>query len=1079
MALKATAQNVPVSLNLQNTKLEKVLSDIEKQTNYLFVYNKSVDVQRSVSIVAENKNLREVLQQLFAGTPVVFAVERSNIVLSTRESTPPKTRTVEGRVVDGKGEPLAGVIVQTKGGPKVATTTSATGGFNLVIDENAGALIFSMMGMEPKEVAVGSARTFNVALDEQATSIDDVVVTALGIKRSEKALAYNVQQVSSDELNMVKSENFVNQLAGKVSGLEIKSVSGGVGTATRVTLRGGARNLSGSSPVLYVVDGMPLTNGLGSGITDEFSSEVGSEGIADFNPEDIESISVLTGASASALYGSKATDGVILITTKKGTAGKTKLSYSNQTTFLTPAMMPKFQKKYGNELNVFETWGSELATPSSYDPADFFRTGSNIQHSLTFSGGTERNQTYVSLGAINAGGIIQNNNYERYNLTARNTSTHLNDKLTLDISFNYMKQWDRNLVAQGEYFNPVVPIYLFPRGEAFDPVRAYEKYDEGRGIYVQSWDYGTQSLSMQNPYWEINRNIFEHNKQRFVINPTVSYQILDWLNVSARLRKDYSYSLHTRKLYATTDGLLVGTNSKGLNNGNFRYSDNTNDQIYVDAMVRASKTFGRDYKLDAIVGASLEDNNETNHGNGGSLERVPNVFSKWNLYHPGGFGDDGRDQTQSIFVSAELGWKNTLFLTLTGRRDWASQMATGLNSKYGFSYPSVGLSGLISELVKLPKPISYLKVRASLAGTGKSIPARLWSPWEYDPYSLQGYVATKTRPPGELHPMMTWSREVGVDIRLFDSSLRLEGTYYHTNTFDQTMKVGISAASGYSNMWIQTGNVRNQGIELMASYRKQWGKFVWGPSLTASWNENKIIDLGSGVDPFTGEIIVNEQVERSTIGSIQNRLVSGGTFGDWWSIQTLQRDYNGNVFVNDKGMMATTSELIKMGTNMAKWRFGFRNDLSWNGINLGILFTARTGGLVLSRTQAMLDYYGVSQASADLRDAGGKPINNGTVSAQTWYQTIGGKQGVYKYYLYNADNVRLQELRIGYSLPSKWFGGWVKLNVAAVGSNLWMIYNKAPFDPEATASTNDSYQGVDYFMQPSMRTLGFSVKLDF
>jgi len=318
-----------------------------------------------------------------------------------------------------------------------------------------------------------------------------------------------------------------------------------------------------------------------------------------------------------------------------------------------------------------------------------------------------------------------------------------------------------------------------------------------------------------------------------------------------------------------------------------------------------------------------------------------------------------------------------------------------------------------------------------------------------------------------------------LDVHFFDNALRLEGTYYHTNSFNQLLNVPVSAATGYSSMWVQTGDVMNRGVELRLSYSKAWNKFRWESSVTASWNENKIIDLGSAIDPETGELVKYTSFERNNMGSMQIRITEGGTLGDFWSTQTLTRDQNGNLWTNSLEMLSTEPELVKVGTNMAKHRFGFRNSFSWNGIDLGVLITARVGGQVLSRTQAVMDYYGVSKASADLRDAGGKPVNNGTVNAKSYYQTIGGKQGIYKYYLYDADNVRLQEVRLGYRLPSKWFGDKMHLNAAVVASNLLMIYNKAPFDPEVTASTANYYQGVDYFMQPSLRSIGFSVKVDF
>jgi len=589
-------------------------------------------------------------------------------------------------------------------------------------------------------------------------------------------------------------------------------------------------------------------------------------------------------------------------------------------------------------------------------------------------------------------------------------------------------------------------------------------------------------LTMQNPYWIANRNVFEHNKKRYVLNPTVSYQMFDWLSASVRMRMDNAYSVNTRKLYATTDALFAGGTTTEESKGNYRIGSTNEEQLYLDAILNIHQKFDN-YSVQVNVGTSLEDSRATNVGVGGTLKRIPNLFEKENLYQPGVFGSDWREQTQSIFGSAEMAWRGAIYLTLTGRNDWNSTLS-GMPQK-SFFYPSVGLSGVITELVDLPKVISYLKVRGSFAEVGGGVPRQLSERvYEYNSANPQIYVSISYIPikeyPGQLYPERTRSWEGGIDLRLFDNTLRLEATYYHTNSFNQTIRVPVSSATGYSSMWVQTGNVRNRGLEFLLGYQKELIKgFVWESTLTASWNENKVIDLGQAIDPSDGTLVVYDSFEMNNVGSMQVRLTEGGTLGDMWSTRTLARDFNGNIWVSSNETINTEDELVKMGTNMPKWRLGFRNDFLWKGISLGVLITARIGGLVLSRTQAMLDDFGVSQAAVNFREAGGKGINNGMINAQEWYRNVGGRQGVYKYYLYNADNVRLQELRIGYYLPSKWFGNKLRMNVAVVANNVWMIYNKAPFDPEATASTGNYYQGVDYFMQPSLRSTGFSIKIDF
>ena len=389
-------------------------------------------------------------------------------------------------------------------------------------------------------ITLDNAQPLKITMGEDTQTLDEVVVTALGIKRSQKALSYNVQEVKGDELNTVKDANFMNSLAGKVAGVNINASASGVGGATRVVMRG-VKSIASDNNALYVIDGVPIFN-VNNGTTEgQYSTQPRGEGISDINPDDIESMSVLSGPAAAALYGSSAAQGVILITTKKGQEGKAKVTISNSSTFSKPFFMPKFQNRYGNQPNSFMSWGEE-GTATDYDPSSFFNTGTNIQNSVSLSVGNQKNQTYLSVGTTNAAGLIVDNEYNRYNFTVRNTTSFLNDKMTLDAGFSYIIQNDANMIAQGQYFNPLSAVYLFPRGENFDSVRMFETYDEGRKINVQNWAWGTQSMSMQNPYWIAKKMNHGTKKQRYMANASLKYQILDWLDVTGRVRIDNSTS---------------------------------------------------------------------------------------------------------------------------------------------------------------------------------------------------------------------------------------------------------------------------------------------------------------------------------------------------------------------------------------------------------------------------------------------------------------------------------------------------------------------------------------------------------
>lgn len=433
------------------------------------------------------------------------------------------------------------------------------GNFSLQVKET-DILDISYIGYAAQEVEIGNNTNLSIVMSEDNQLLNEVVVTALGIKRETKSLTYNVQEMKSTDLTAVKDANFVNSLSGKIAGVTINQSASGIGGSTRVVMRG-TKSLFGDNNALYVLDGIPLSS-MKTDQTESFYENPDggdSDGISNLNPDDIESVSVLTGAAAAALYGTQGANGVILITTKKGEEGKIKVNYSNDTQFMTPFVKPKFQNTYGSEEGQFSSWGNKLETPSTYDPFDYLQTGFTETNSLSVSTGTDRNQTYISAAATNARGIIPNNEYNRYNFTVRNTAELIKDKLTFDFSASYVKSYSQNMMSQGQYHNPLIPLYLFPRGDDIEKYKLYERYNPERGFKTQYWEYGVQDLSMQNPFWIMNRERFENVKDRYIFSGTLRYRIIDGLNVTGRLRMDNAGDTYERKLSASTDLLLPRT----------------------------------------------------------------------------------------------------------------------------------------------------------------------------------------------------------------------------------------------------------------------------------------------------------------------------------------------------------------------------------------------------------------------------------------------------------------------------------------------------------------------------------------
>ena len=1080
---KPQKEDIRLNLELKNVTLDSALDSIKAQSPFTFIVGQ-VDLARKVSISMKNETIGNVCAKLFTPLDIDYKINGHYIYLSNRPKVEP--RTVSGTVIDHNGQPIPGASVFVQG-TTTGTTTDIDGRFTLLVPGNllGGSLEFNSLGYEIVRMVIGSNKNFTVTLNEEAVSLEGTVVTALGIRRDQKALSYNVQEVNAELLTSVKDANFINSLAGKVAGVAINTSSSGVGGASKVVLRGN-KSISQSSNALYVIDGIPMYNFGGGGGT-EFDSKGASESIADLNPEDIQSISVLTGAAAAALYGSQAANGAVMITTKKGQSGKLKVSFSSNTEFLSPFRLPEFQNRYGTGLNGRDSgsgvysWGAYIPEGAryNYSPNDYFETGHTYTNAFSISGGTDKNQTYFSAAAVNSDGIIPNNIYDRYNFTFRNTSYFLKDKLKLDASASYIMQKDQNMTNQGVYANPLTSAYLFPRGENFDLYRNFERYNSGTKLMEQFWgDDLAGDLRMQNPYWINYRNLRNNNKRRYMLSLNVSYDILDWLNIAGRVRIDNANNLYTQKYYATTEATI----SEGGKNGHYTEARTYDTQTYADIMVNVNKTW-QDWSLVANAGASLNDIKTDELRYGGPIQEngLANVFNVFDL-------DDTKkrasksgwhDQTRSIFGSLELGWKKMLYLTLTGRNDWASQLA-GSSSK-SFFYPSAGLSWIPTGLCDMGA-LSYLKVRGSVASVGMPFPRFLTIPtYEYDATSK--IWKDKTHYPiGDLKPERTLTYEVGLEARLWqDLSINL--SWYLADTYNQTFDPQLPPSSSYSTIYLQTGSVRNTGVEASVGYNHTWHGFTWDSNFTFSWNRNEILELaGDAKNPITGEALNLPKLDIKALGKAKYVLKQGGSLGDLYTTSAImgsdkgyiEVDENGNITIDDIGTD------IFLGSVFPKYNLAWRNDLSCKGIHLGFLFSGRIGGVCYSATQANLDLYGVSEASADARDAGGVLVNGREwMDAQKWYQAIGSQSGLPLYYTYSATNFRLQELSIGYTLPRKLFRDKCSLTISAVGHNLWMIYCKAPFDPEAIASTGNNYQGIDYFMMPSLRSMGFNIKLDF
>ncbi|WP_235953937.1 SusC/RagA family TonB-linked outer membrane protein [Mucilaginibacter inviolabilis] len=1005
--------------------------------------------------------------------------------------------TIKGTVKDASGQPLIGVNVQVKGTTR-GTQTDVNGAFS--VQASIGeTLAISYVGYAKKEIIISSTAALNIVLVEDSKTLGEVVVTALGVKRSEKSLAYSSQSVGGTELTNVKSDNLMNAINGKVAGITITPSASGVGGSSKVLLRGN-RSATGNNQPLYVIDGVPISNASnanGQPNSTYGGTPDGGDGISNLNPEDIESLTVLKGGTAAALYGSQAANGVIIITTKKGKAGKMQINFSSSSSIDKNAYLPEFQSRYGvTSKGNTTSFGPEISSAPD-NLSKFFQTGNNFTNSLTLSGGNEVAQTYFSYSNVTARGVEPGNKLGRNNINFHETAKFF-DKLTVDGNVNYITQQINNSPTIGFYTNPLTGLYLFPRGQDITPYKTnYEGPNGSNGVPTQNWPY--QEDLQQNPWWIINRNINFSKRNRVLANASVKYEFTKWLNIQARGSIDRIDDSYDQRYYAGTLAPLAA----GNNNGSYSGSDVVLNQKYGDVIVNFTLPGKSDFKLDGLIGSSITDNFQSGinwgSGPGGYGLITPNLFTIQNIQVSNaaqGINSANsvntvpnfHTQLQAVFANANLSYKNWVYLTLTGRTDWSSTLASTASDHY--FYPSAGLSFILNEMVKLPDAISYAKVRGSYAQVGNGVQTYAANPVNNaadnpalnptgvtNPPSSNGVTLSNRPPYPSLKPEKTKSFELGTDLRFMNDKLSFSFTYYKSNTYNQSIPVIPPAPSGYGAGFVNAGNIQNTGIEFTLGYNLVTSKdFSWSSSINGSKNVNKIIDVDSkdGIN----------LLQLTNSNSYQSYLAKGGSFGDIWG-QTLQRDAQGRVMITAQGLPLLSAGFSKIANPQPKFQLGWNHSVNYKNFSLNLLVDGKFGGQVVSVMQSILDSYGVSKAYGDARAAGGVKINGvdpsgnpvTNVDAQKWYTSIGGRNAALGEYVYSATVVRLRQAALGYTFQLPKTSAVKAVKLSLTGRNLIYFYKKAPYDPEVTSSTANGLGGVDVFNQPATRNYGFNLNV--
>lgn len=999
------------------------------------------------------------------------------------------------------GIPIPGVNVLVQSTTKGAQT-DFDGKYSLTASAGE-VLTFSYIGMTTSKVTVGTSSVINVQLTEDAQQLNEVVVTALGIKKERKTLTYSAQDVKGDDLTRVKQTNPINSLSGKSAGLTITRSASGVGGATKVVLRGNS-STSNNDP-LYVIDGIPMLNS-GNGQNGEepgtnvFGSQIGNRDGGDItsliNPDDVESMTILKGASAAALYGSQGANGVILITTKSGKDGVIKVNVNSTFTVDDVISLPKLQTEYqslsvgqaitenGRVINP-KSWGAKTnGLSNSVD--DFFNTGSTSTQSISLSAGTKKAQTYFSFANTFANGVMPDNKLNRNVLNLRETAAFLDNKIEVSANVSLSDQRIWNRPTNGLYSNALTGLYLNPVGIDLNTYKnKFEYFNSATNMmdqYATSFDENIQ----QNPYWIINRNRSKDIAQRVLASVSVKYQITDNFSLQSRGSLDKSFFTFDKRMYAGSDLTFVPTT------GRYILEKTENTQQYLDLIANYTKDFSEDLEFGLTLGTSL-----TKYSTGDQILldsgpeglRFPNEFTIANFESSNGIAQRvSNREVQSVFGAANIGYKGMLYLDITGRTDWSSTLVNTASSS--FFYPSVGLTGVLTEMFEMPESVSFSKVRISYAEVGKDIPAFATIPLRTIGTTGSGgtigsanQASFAPREGETLKPENQKSFEIGTEWRFLGNRLGLDLTYYSSNTENQIFFIAAQPnIQGYVQNIVNAGEISNKGIELVLNGKPIANEnFKWNSILNFASNKNKVVSVHPSLD--NGEAILTAP----GVNGYGYSLVEGEDFGSIRG-RSIVRNANDLPLVTDDGSGNLTIEATAFETiahAQPDFTLGWNNTFDYKNFSFNFLIDGKFGGDVVSVTEAINDFYGVSQASANARNTNNGMIDvvttGGTatqMTAQDYYTKTGGRAGLLGEYVYDATNISLRELSIAYTLPNagKFFES---VRLSLIANNLFFIYKDAPFDPNIAASTGIGLQGVDIYGQPSTKSIGLNINVNF
>ncbi len=999
-------------------------------------------------------------------------------------------RTVTGTVRSSSdGLPLPGSNVAVQG-TSTGTITDLNGYYSLEIPEGDVSLQFSYIGYSPQVIPVGSSTVIDVMMTPNLSAIDEVVITSLGITREKKRITYSAQNVEADKISQARELNPVNSLQGKVAGLDIIQSNSGVGSGTRVIIRGN-RSIAGNNQPLYIVDGVPFSDHCWGHVNGETGGIQWENGIGNINPDDIATVTVLKGPNATALYGSRASNGAVVITTRKGVTRKGMGVEFNTNLSMDKALIfTRYQHVYGQGnggvyiKNSGYGWGEKMsgqmvehwspdpnwAGPATYpylphnNFEEFFVTGYNFANTLTLTSGSDKLRALFSYTNTSARGIVETNQLRRNNFHFR-FDGNLSARFSFDTKLTYFNQRIDNRIGS----DGMAGIYLQPSNISLEQAKDFEYFDDAGFRHQHYWVPNEGG----NIYWGLNRNLMKESSDRIIGMASLRYRFTKGLSLMARSSFDIlADSPLTRKFYDDA--------SRPGGEGNLILVDGGNRELNHDFILNYTGKAGKILSIDVSFGGNMlyQMNRWTNTRTNRLLK--PNLFVITNTSQvqadQGGF----EKKVHSLYGFATIGLKDFLFLDITGRNDWSSTLP---KENWSYFYPSVGLTWIITEMLKIdPSLLTFVKLRASYAEVGNDTdPYIIHKTYTFDSGGNHGYITRDPTLPAEnLKPERTRSIELGADIKFLHNRLGVDLTLYKTNTFDQLLEVPLTAPSGYSSKFINAGNIQNKGVEtILHAIPVQQGDFAWDIVANFAKNESLCVELTDELDAYTTSITFTYMTDHKiVVGEPYDQIYTRGFI----------RNEAGRILINELGLpVVSPGKTILMGHSNPDWTGGLTNSIRWKGLTASVLVDVRMGGDVFSFTEANLTAAGFSEVTLEGRDGfvvDGVMESNGSentteITAEKYWLAMGGRTTpVGELFRYDASFVRVREVVVGYAWKLQ--NSVVQsIELSLYGRNLGFLYNASKIiDPGVSVGTGN-LQGVESYNLPTSRTFGLNANFKF